>query len=118
MQLDGHRKKNKIKLAVSNIEANRGQICSQRHEVTGTCKTLGYISSFKLFFFLLLLEGVLPPTFFFVLIIGAQLAISGYYKALRATKSHKNSKFRNYNAALSSLLYRSSNILEISILPD
>lgn len=105
----------KIKITVFNIETDCEQARSQRHKVTGACKTLGYISSSKLFFFLFL--WVSFPFFFFP-IIGAPLAISRYYKALRVTKFHKSSKFRNDNAGISSLLHRSSNTLKISISPD
>lgn len=102
------------KITVFNIETDCEQARSQRHKVTGACKTLGYISSFKLFFFFCC--GFL--SFFFFSIIGAPLAISRYYKALRVTKFHKSSKFRNDNAGISSVLHRSPNTLKISVSPD
>lgn len=108
----------KIKITVFNIETDCEQARSQRHKVTGACKTLGYIPSFKLFlsYFSFCCCGFL--SFFFFSIIGAPLAISRYYKALRVTKFHKSSKFRNDNAGNSSLLHRSPNTLKISVSPD
>lgn len=81
VQLDGHRKQNKIKLEVFNTEANCGEICSQRHKVIEACKTLGYISSFKLFFFLLLLGG----SFFFF----NYSCTAGNFKVLEGLESHQ-----------------------------